>query len=176
MKVACILALCLATRSSDLSLLSAKVKFLRNSCHIPLLGTRKSGSQSNFVVTRFKDPRLCPVTLIKFYLHYTKHYRQGSQNLFLGASKPFKPVSSTTIARWIKSTLSDAGVNTAVFSAHSTRAAATSFAFKKGIHLSHILLAADWSSARIFKHFYNKPIAQSNKEFSNTVLGATNNL
>ena len=40
--------------------------------------------------------------------------------LFLFFIKPDKPVSSTTIARWVKEVLSLAGIDTSTFSDHST--------------------------------------------------------
>jgi hypothetical protein len=50
-----------------------------------------------------------------------------------------------------------------VYKAHSFRAAATSAALLKGASLSDILQLADWSTARTFKRFYNKPIDTSSQ-------------
>ncbi|CAB4020243.1 Transposon Ty3-G Gag-Pol poly, partial [Paramuricea clavata] len=52
---------------------------------------------------------------------------------FLSHIRPFKPVSSSTLARWIKRLLSLAGIDTAIFSAHSLRGAATSEALNQGM-------------------------------------------
>uniref|UniRef100_T1J776 Uncharacterized protein n=1 Tax=Strigamia maritima TaxID=126957 RepID=T1J776_STRMM len=84
----------------------------RNYCHIPLVSSRKSESQSDFVMTRFKNPHLCSVSLLKFYLNYTKLLRRGNERLFLVASRPHNAVTATSVARWIKDVLASAEVNT----------------------------------------------------------------
>ena len=40
--------------------------------------------------------------------------------------KPFKPVTKATIARWVKTVLQQAGIDVSTYTAHSSRAAATS--------------------------------------------------
>ena len=71
--------------------------------------------------------------------------------------KPFHPASSATIARWIKSTLTKVGIDTAVFNAHSTRTASTLAAEEARASIPEILKAADWSSNLVFKSFCYRP-------------------
>ena len=59
--------------------------------------------------------------------------------------------------RWIKDALHMAGVNTEVFSDHSTRSASTSWAAAKGIPINDILKAANWSSQTTFEQYYFRP-------------------
>ena len=59
--------------------------------------------------------------------------------LFLALNKPHKPVTSASIARWIKELLTEAGVDTDKFSAHSTRAAASSSAKAAGLSPAEIM-------------------------------------
>ena len=85
--------------------------------------------------------------------------------------KPHSCVSKDTIARWIKAALKMAGIDVQVFKPHSTRAAATSAALRKGVPVSDILKVAGWSKETTFARFYNKPLdvtidtafAQANK-------------
>ena len=56
--------------------------------------------------------------------------------------KSHKPVISCSISRWIKETLSDAGVHTEMFKGHSTRAASTSATSVKGDSASDIMALA----------------------------------
>ena len=85
--------------------------------------------------------------------------------------KPHRAVSKDTIARWIKTLLKTAGVDVNVFSAHSTRAAATSTAHRKGGTISSILQVAGWSNVQTFAKFYNKPLVlQSDLSFTDAVL------
>ena len=68
------------------------------------------------------------------------------------------PVSSSTVARWLKVCLKNAGVdNTSRFQAHSVRAAPTSKAGLSGLTVEDILKAADWSSEGVLQKFYYRP-------------------
>ncbi|XP_071791584.1 uncharacterized protein [Asterias amurensis] len=82
----------------------------------------------------------------------------GEKKLFRSYVPPHKAVGSETIGRWIKLGLSDAGIRTDKFTAHSTRAAACSAASRKGVPLATIMKAAGWSRSSTFAKFYNKPV------------------
>ena len=85
--------------------------------------------------------------------------------LFLSLVGKHSPVTSSTIARWLKTYLANAGVDTASFQAHSVRGAAAS-----GMTVADILTAADWSSEGTFQHFYCRPQNPSRSCFGNAVL------
>ena len=94
----------------------------------------------------------------------TKNLRQKAENtpnlLFISYVRPHKPVTSATIARWVKTVLSLAGID-GVFTAHSTRTASTSAAARARVALSDIMEAADWSRESTFKKFYHRPTQKS---------------
>ena len=73
-----------------------------------------------------------------------------------------KPVSSSTLARWAKSVLPLAGIDTAIFKLHSKRSPASSAAFNAGVALSNILEAAHWTNESTFTRFYKKAIVNDN--------------
>ena len=77
--------------------------------------------------------------------------------LFLSYMKPHKAVSSQRIANWIKFTLSEAGVSTDTYLAHSTRGASATAAAKQGVSTAQILEAADWTSENTFRKYYYRP-------------------
>jgi len=81
------------------------------------------------------------------------------------------PVTSSTIARWIKTCMQKAGVDTTKFKAHSTRAAATTKAAMSGLTLDEIMKAADWSSEGVFQKFYYRP--QHSVKFGSSILAAS---
>ena len=117
-----------------------------------------------------EDIRLCIFNTLTVYLNRTKSLRTGSK-LFISVVKPHTAVSKDTIARWIKALLKIAGVDVNVFSAHSTRAAATSTAHRKGVAIASILQVAGWSNVQTFAKFYNKPLVlQSDTSFTDAVL------
>ena len=76
------------------------------------------------LVTRYDpDPTICPFLCLKEYIHRTQKLGGTETMLFISYVKPYKPVSRDTISRWTKATLKLCGIDTTVFSAHSTRAA-----------------------------------------------------
>ena len=115
-----------------------------------------------FLVRFPPNRRLCFVKYLKRYGKVTKRLRNksncNSNRSFLPYIKPHRPVSSSTIARWVKSVLTLSGINTESFSAHSTRVAASSAAARTGVALEDIMKAADWTNESTFKEFYHKPV------------------
>ena len=85
------------------------------------------------------DKRLCIVSILNDYLSRTKDVRGQTTQLFLSYTKPFKAVSKSTIARWIKTVLHDSGIGTSIFTPHSTRAASISQANKSCVPLHTIM-------------------------------------
>ena len=65
---------------------------------------------------------------------------QGSETkLFLSFIKAHKAVTSCTIARWLRTIIEQAEINTEIFSAHSTCGASASEAARGGVTLEDIL-------------------------------------
>ena len=54
--------------------------------------------------------------------------------------------------------LSDAGVDTTIYSAHSTRGASASKAVSVGLSIEAILKTGSWASESVFSKHYNRPI------------------
>ncbi len=79
--------------------------------------------------------------------------------LFISHKEPHCPVTVSTISWWVKETLKLAGINTEIFSSHSTTSAAVSKAKSLGLSMSDINRAAGWSNSRTFALHYNEPIA-----------------
>ena len=122
--------------------------------------------QKLFLASFPPDRRLCFVKYLKHYKKVTKNLRQKAENtphlLFISYMyvKPHKPVTSATIARWVKTVLSLAGIDGA-FTAHSTRGASTSAAARARVALSDIMEAADWIRESTFKNFYHRSTQKS---------------
>ena len=104
------------------------------------------------------DSRLCPVTYIKHYSTKT-HSLPSNPRLLISYTKPHKPVTNSTVARWIRSTLQDAGIDISIFLAHSSRTASTSYSANAQLPLADILKAGGWSNTQTFAEHYNKPIS-----------------
>ena len=116
------------------------------------------------------DIRLCIVRTLGIYLDRTAPLRKSSK-LFISTIQPFQPVSKDTISRWIRLALQMAGIDVGVYKAHSTRAAATSAAQRKGVNVKDILKVAGWAREATFARFYSKPLLQDcEANFANAVL------
>ena len=90
--------------------------------------TKKSGFQ-NSLKTSFhasfpSNPKLCVVNCLHEYEKRTKTFISPPDNtkpkkLLLSYIRPHKPISSDTLSRWVIDFLSDSGVDTDIFKAHS---------------------------------------------------------
>ena len=100
-----------------------------------------------------QNEKLCIVSVLNEYLRMTKEIRGEENKLLLSYQAPHKPVSRNTLARWLRQVLNGAGVDTAQFSTHSSRAASTSAALSSGVPVDVVLRAAGWSSESTFTRF-----------------------
>ena len=80
-------------------------------------------------------------------------------------------VTRSTIARWLRMCLCEAGIDTGIFIAH-LKSAASLVAAGSGITTMAIFQAADWSSEGNFERFYHCP-AQDKSLFAKAVLSST---
>ena len=96
------------------------------------------------------DRHLCVVTHLNEYIERTKSLRSVESRLFISYVKPHKGVSKDTISRWIRTVMTDAGIDVNVFKPHSTRSAATSKALQSCVPIQDVLKQAGWSNQRTF--------------------------
>lgn len=180
-KLAMLLALTSAERSSELA--AHDLRFRRFypegvvfnlPCLTKSIRTGKNLKQS-FHASFPEDKNLCVVECLKEYESRTRDMRSvlaGQENrLFLSVVQPHKPVSASTVARWVRSLLQAAGIDTSQFKPHSVRGASASAAARGGVALSDILALACWSSDSTFRRFYYKPVLHP--DASRSVLSVT---
>lgn len=108
-------------------------------------------------VSFVSDSGLCPVTYIKHYITKTQSLR-SDPCLLNSCTRPHKHVTNSTVARWIRSMLQNAGIDVSLFLAHSSRTASTSYSANAQLPLADILQAGGWSKAQTFAEHYNKPL------------------
>lgn len=125
--------------------------------------SRRSSKQAVLVLPFYPErPEICPAKTLGDYMKRTSTLRK-CDNLLISFKKPYKAVSTHTLSRWIKSSLQDSGIDVTIFTAHSTRHAATSRAYKQGVNLDLIRKTAGWSgTSDTFGKFYNRTIVNSN--------------
>ena len=103
----------------------------------------------------------CPVETLKQYISVSEPFRVGEKSrlLLLSLRPPRNSVSGSTVARWIKSILSEAGVDTAFYSAHSTRGASASNAASLGDAIGRYLVSRLLECGVYLSPFYRRPAA-----------------
>ena len=117
--------------------------------------SRQGKPLTDYFFASFPDNKqLCPVETLHHYRHVTAPLRKRNNQLFIGIVKPHNPVTSSTIARWLKEVLKMSGIDVTKFTAHSTRGASSSAAADSGITTGDILKTADWSTESVFRKFY----------------------
>ena len=184
-KTAMLMALTRPSRSADLSKLDIKLRTYTSKGVIFQPSHLSKQSRSSKPVKEFffpfyaPDEYLCPVRALQVYERNTASFRSGDSKsiLFLSWIGKHEPVSSSSIARWLRICLQEAGVDTDTFKAHSVRGAACSTAAWSGVTVADILNAADWSNEGTFQQFYHREV-QDTSTFGSSVLSAakTSNL
>ena len=159
-----LMAITRPSRSADLSQLNIdRMKIQSNGvAFIPTVLAKQSRQgkpiEEFFFPSLPGNSNLCPVETLKVYLEKTRSLRGEEPKLFVSFIKPHRAVTSSSIARWLKTILEEAGVDTSLFGAHSTRGASASAASSAGITTGDILKAANWSSESVFQRFYHKKV------------------
>lgn len=176
-KLITLLALVTGQRLQTLSLINIKnIVFKEETVEIEIpdkIKTSRLGrNQPVLTLPIYKESEnVCPVTALKCYLERTKDLRGDMKDLFISFKKPFKEVSIQTLGRWIKYVLHESGLDTNVFSAHSTRHASTSAAKRKGVSYDVIRKLAGWSDkSTTFTKFYDRPVAKNLVAFGHAIL------
>lgn len=141
-----------------------------------IIKSSKNGiMQPNLKIPFFEeDSTICVATALQTYLQCTSDFRTDqSSALFSSDRKEHKPVSKDTLSRWIKGVLEKSGVDTTIFSAHSTRHASTLAAKRAGVSIDIIKEAAGWSNkSQTFARFYNRELISDKLEFARAVFSA----
>lgn len=154
-KTAMLLALTKGQRVQTLSVIRHKnVRVSVNGVDIILSDILKKTSTprrglSKYLYHYIDQPDICPVKSLCHYIEVTKLLRQKDESfdyLFLTFKRPYRRATSQSISRWLKQVMKDSGIDTAIFSSHSTRHAASSQALKQGLTVDNILKAVGWSA------------------------------
>ena len=176
-KLTTLLALVTAHRAQTLSkMLIDNIEFQTDKVVIKipdLKKTSRAGSAQPLLSLPFfhERPSICPVRTLFTYLDKTKSSR-STQSLFMSLKKPHKSVTSQTISRWIRMTLGECGIDSTIFTAHSTRHASTSKAHSLRVSLDLIRKTAGLSgSSQVFGKFYNKYVCETdNTSFARSIM------
>ena len=131
-------------------------------------------------ISSFPDKRLDVRRVMMYYLRATEKLRVSSKDpraLLRGMAKPYNPVSSQTISKWISSAIRlcyEVSAHSDIPSAraHSVRAIAPNWALYKGASKEAIMEAADWRNEITFIRHYLRHLDQYRSQFGRAVLNA----
>ena len=74
--------------------------------------------------------------------------------LFISNTKSYQAVKPWTLAKWLLETMDRAGIDTAIYKAHSVRSASALGMLRQGLSLQQILQRANWyPGSRAFSIF-----------------------
>jgi site-specific recombinase XerD len=120
--------------------------------------SQRSGPLMRYSQDEWENPLICQVTCLRSYLERTANLRSSLKNsgVFIGSNKRHNPVTGSTIGGWIKHQLKEAGIDTSIFSAHSTRGAAASKASSTGVSIQVILNQGHWASESTISKLYHR--------------------
>ena len=113
----------------------------------------------------------------KEYLKRRAEYNIAHTKFLFTTKSPYGPPHKDTIARWVKNTLTQAGVNTNIFSSHSCRSSATSKVDNMDVGLDSILKTGWWSRQSTFCKFYSKELEymDKNNRVTETIVNSFEN-
>ena len=126
--------------------------------------SRKGVHQASIELIAFPVNRsLCLVHLLQMHIKRTSELRTEETKLLISWLKSHKPVRKDKITCWIKLVLERSGIDSSVHTAHSPRAASTSYyANNIGGSISTIVSAAGWARDSTFTKFKKKKTPKSN--------------
>lgn len=164
LKLCMLIALTQASRAHSISLISLEDLKQDQDCfylhYCGLLKQCRKGKRNPSLILKkyLPEEKLCVYRTLEEYIRRTKNVRQSVKRLFISFLKPHRPVTSSTISRWIKTIMSNSGIDIKKFQSHSVRGASTSTAKIIGVPVNEILKVAGWSNEQTFAVFYNKPV------------------
>ena len=135
----------------------------------PLKTSTPKNNNQVLEIIKYNDEKLCPYRSLESYIKKTNSIRQDAC-LWISFHKPHKKVGKQSISRWIKLLLKKAGIDTEIFTAHSTRSASCSKASQQGVGLDTILKTANWANSATFAKYYKKNVIQEKETFGQAVL------
>ena len=178
MKVAVLLSLIAIPRGAEIHMFD--LNYLSDFGDYYLMGlpgTVKNGTEGKAPEPlefnrHMEDEKLCPFSCVRKYLSLTSPWRTNGQpsKFFLSFKAPHKPVSKSTLARWLKDALQLADVDTKVFQAHSLRGASSSKVFLKGLSVKEVVSHGRWSNESTWQKYYHKRIESAAKKYQDCLL------
>lgn len=171
-KTLALIALATAPRAQTLCALDWNNMFVQQQAVVftftDILKTSKAGQCCSLKVEHYSNEKICAMHTLLYYIQKTSSLR-FSDKVFV-SYVTFHSVTTSTLARWLKTVLELSGIDTSVYKAHSYRGASTSAAYSRGCSMNTIISQADWKSDKNFKKFYCRH-SEGDLSYSSAVFG-----
>lgn len=139
----------------------------------------KEGQVKTIILGELEDKEMCTVRTLSNFISKTAILCKNlpeDHTLFLtyiDSSKNSTSVKPTTIANWVKTAMTEAGIDTKEYQAHSILAASSTKAVELGHSIQEVKKRANWSlNSNTFEQHYFKPSTQSSSStnISNSIF------
>ena len=133
--------------------------------------------RDKIIYKKSENPKLCPMAATKEYLKCRAEYNVAHTNFLFTTVSPYGLPHKDIIARWVKNTLAQTGVNAKNFSSHSCKSSVSSKADNMNVDLDTILKMGCWSRQLTFQKFYSKELEYMDKgnRVAETIVNSFNN-
>ncbi len=126
--------------------------------------------EPEIVLKSFQTKTLCIVDTLQEYLLRTEKLRRREDQLLISYGPPHKKIGRDTLSRYVKTVLTQAGIDTQRFKPHSLRSASTSLAARSNVSIATIMAAVGWRSESTFAVYYNKRLETNTGELGKAVV------
>ena len=136
-----------------------------------ILKTTKKGFQEPQICLKaYQNKNICVVETLHQYLERTKQCRGDETQLFVSYAKPHKKISRDTLSRYVRMTMTAAGIDINRFKPHSLRSASTSAAKQSNVSLATIMAAVGWKNESTFTTFYDRKVQHNTGAISEALV------
>ena len=121
-------------------------------------------------IVAFPNGDICPVKTLRAYLDATHEMpaRKRTDALFI-SSDGLHAITGETISKGVLALMSEIGIDTSKFKAHSTRSTAASTLVMEGMPMPEVLKRANWASAETFQRYYKRDFVDSDEKITNII-------
>ena len=144
-------------RSTDLANILRSTSILQG--NIPFIMVRRKGWKSHKwerLVSISQFPQISPWHLIRAYVQRTSKQGKPGGPLLLSLKKPFKPLSSGTIATITSNVMKSFDISPKFWGAHSTRGAGVAFYRRLGLSAEEVCEIGKWKDVNAFTTHYQR--------------------
>lgn len=126
----------------------------------------RDGFQVN--VPQASEVKICPVRTLKDYMRLTDHICPSGKPVFVSLRRPFKAISSSTIAKDLEMAIELVGLSGSGYTAKCFRPTGVTVALEQGCNPDNVRSVGRWKCREVFEEHYIFP--RVGKDFADKIL------